>query len=67
MRIRTSDRFRRVKLSCPSERGRDLVSKGIALDRLNRGIAMPSVVRMLQEIENMDDLVQADPPTSSED
>jgi pilus assembly protein TadC len=63
---RTPSRFRRVVIT-KTRNDHAVVSKNIALDRLNRGIAMPSVLRMLQEIENMDDLVPADPPTSSED
>ena len=62
----TPNRFRRVVLT-QARRDRSVVSKGVALDRLNRGITIPSVVRMLQEIENMDDLVLMDPPTRSED
>lgn len=65
---RTPSRFRRVVLSRDARRNRNVVSRAnVALDRLNRGIAMPSVLRMLQEIENLDDMVPAEPPTRSED
>jgi len=53
----THSRFRRVTVSADAERS--VVSKiDIALDRLNRGVAMPSVRRLLQEIENLDDTVR---------
>ena len=57
---RTPGRFRRVSLPAAKHHKKQ-AKVDIALDRLNRGISMPSVLRMLEEIENMDDMVPADP------
>ena len=61
MRIQTGSRFTPVKLATKGGRRKVESKVDIALDRLNRGISMPSVLRVLQEIENMDDMVPADP------
>ena len=61
---RTPGRFRRVVLT-DTRRNRRISKVDVALDRLNRGISMPSVLRMLQEIENLDDMVPVDPRSES--
>jgi hypothetical protein len=60
---KTPGRFRHVVIKRPKQE-RDITSDvDVALDRLNRGITMPSVLKMLQEIEDMDEIVEDESPS----